>query len=46
MEPIETNIVIFELIKGVNENDFVQKLADNNILIIGMGGGKLEWLPI
>ena len=42
VEPIETNIVIFELIKGVNENDFVQKLADNNIHIIGMGGGKLR----
>ena len=42
VEPIETNIVIFELIKGVNENVFVQKLADNNIHIIGMGGGKLR----
>ena len=42
VEPIETNIVIFELIKGVNENAFVQKLADNNIHIIGMGGGKLR----
>ncbi|WP_034045400.1 threonine aldolase family protein [Wocania ichthyoenteri] len=42
VEPIETNIVIFELNKGENENNFVQKLADKNIKIIGMGGGKLR----
>ena len=42
VEPIETNIVIFELSSDVNENDFVQKLADKNIKIIGMGGGKLR----
>ena len=42
VETIETNIVIFELIKDVDENAFVQKLADNNIHIIGMGGGKLR----
>jgi threonine aldolase len=42
VEPIETNIVIFELHPEINETDFVQKLADNNIHIIGMGGGKLR----
>jgi threonine aldolase len=42
VEPIETNIVIFELNNGVDENAFIQKLAENNILIIGMGGGKLR----
>lgn len=42
VEPIETNIIIFELNPDVNETVFVQKLAKNNIHIIGMGGGKLR----
>lgn len=42
IEPVETNIVIFELNADVDEQQFVQKLKDNNILIIGMGGGKLR----
>lgn len=42
VEPIETNIIIFELNSDVSEKDFVKKLADNNTHIIGMGGGKLR----
>jgi len=42
VEPIETNIIIFELHPDISETDFVQKLTDNNIHIIGMGGGKLR----
>jgi threonine aldolase len=42
VEPIETNIIIFELNPDVNETVFVQNLAKNNIHIIGMGGGKLR----
>lgn len=42
VEPIETNIVIFELNSDVDENTFVQNLTDNHIKIIGMGGGKLR----
>ncbi len=42
VEPVETNIVIFELHEGVNETEFVQKLQENNILIIGMGSNKLR----
>lgn len=42
VEPIETNIVIFELNDDISEKDFVQKLAEKNIHIIGMGGGKLR----
>lgn len=42
IEPIETNIVIFELNNDVNEKEFVQRLADNNIYAISMGGGKLR----
>ncbi|WP_147676240.1 threonine aldolase family protein [Algibacter pacificus] len=42
VEPIETNIVIFELMPEVNEKEFTQKLADKNIHIISMGGGKLR----
>jgi threonine aldolase len=42
VEPIETNIVIFELESHVDEEEFLQQLAKNNIHIIGMGGGKLR----
>ncbi|NNC49537.1 MAG: aminotransferase class I/II-fold pyridoxal phosphate-dependent enzyme [Flaviramulus sp.] len=42
VERIETNIVIFELNEDVSLNDFVNKLADNNIRIISMGGNKLR----
>ncbi len=42
VEPIETNIVIFELNSAVNENMFLNKLEQNNIKIISMGGGKLR----
>jgi len=42
VEPIETNIVIFELNAGIDENTFTKKLKDKNIHIIGMGGGKLR----
>ncbi|WP_372756455.1 low specificity L-threonine aldolase [Mariniflexile sp.] len=42
VEPIETNIVIFELNKDVNETKFIQKLKDKNIHIIGMGTNKLR----
>ena len=42
VEPIETNIIIFELNNDVNEHTFVKKLANKNIHIIGMGGGKLR----
>lgn len=42
VEPIETNIVIFELNQDVDEINFTQKLADKSIKIIGMGSGKLR----
>ncbi|SFZ91716.1 L-threonine aldolase [Flaviramulus basaltis] len=42
VEPIETNIIIFELNNDVSEKDFIKKLADKNIHIIGMGSGKLR----
>ncbi|OMP30616.1 low specificity L-threonine aldolase [Mangrovimonas sp. DI 80] len=42
IEPIETNIVIFELNSGVEEEVFVNALKEKNIHIIGMGGGKLR----
>ncbi|WP_298534015.1 low specificity L-threonine aldolase [uncultured Algibacter sp.] len=42
VEPIETNIVIFELHDVVDENEFTQKLAHKNIHIISMGSGKLR----
>jgi len=43
VEPIETNIIIFEIDEEViTEEDFVSKLADKEISIIGMGQGKLR----
>ncbi|WP_132218111.1 threonine aldolase family protein [Mariniflexile fucanivorans] len=42
VEPIETNIIIFELNKDVNEKTFIQKLIDKNIHIISMGTNKLR----
>ncbi|MFK7781977.1 threonine aldolase family protein [Psychroserpens sp.] len=42
VEPIETNIVIFELESHVDEAEFIQQLADKNIHIIGMGSNKLR----
>lgn len=42
VEPIETNIIIFELNKEVSEKVFVQKLANKNIHIISMGADKLR----
>ena len=43
VEPIETNIIIFEIDEEViTEKDFVSKLAEKEISIIGMGQGKLR----
>lgn len=43
VEPIETNIVIFEIDESfMTSNEFVAKLAEKDILIIGMGQGKLR----
>ena len=42
VEPVETNIVIFYTADHIDENEFVQKLAKKDILIIGMGQGKLR----
>lgn len=42
VEPIETNIVIFELESHVDEAEFLQQLTDKNIHIISMGSNKLR----
>ena len=43
VEPIETNIIIFEVDEAqLTEQEFLQKLSDNQISIIGMGQGKLR----
>ena len=43
IEPIETNIIIFEINEAIiGSNDFVEKLKQNNIEIISMGQGKLR----
>ena len=42
VQPIETNIVIFEVQSFLAENDVIEKLKQKNILIISMGQGKLR----
>ena len=42
VEPIETNIIIFELNTDVDEKEFLKKLTNKNIHIIGMGSKKLR----
>ncbi|WP_178988878.1 threonine aldolase family protein [Winogradskyella schleiferi] len=42
VEPIETNILIFELNDGIDESTFINQLLDKNIRIIGMGSNKLR----
>ncbi|MDG1660644.1 MAG: GntG family PLP-dependent aldolase [Winogradskyella sp.] len=42
VEPIETNILIFELKSHVNETDFLNRLSEKGIQIIGMGSNKLR----
>ncbi|MBO0593081.1 threonine aldolase [Cellulophaga sp. E16_2] len=43
VEPIETNIIIFEINETlVSAENFLEKLAANNVFIIGMGQGKLR----
>ena len=42
VEPVVTNIIIFYVADHINENEFVKKLAERDILIVGMGQGKLR----
>jgi len=42
VEPIETNIIIFNLVPEVAETDFIKALENRGILISAMGGGKLR----
>ncbi|WP_400078510.1 threonine aldolase family protein [Winogradskyella sp. R77965] len=42
VEPIETNIIIFELNENVEETQFLNKLNEKSIKIIGMGSNKLR----
>ncbi len=43
VEPIETNIIIFEIDEDkLSEEGFLKRLAENGISIIGMGQGKLR----
>ena len=42
VEPIETNIVIFNLNDDIDEYEFMRKMEEAGILFITMGGGKLR----
>ena len=40
--PVETNIIIFELIEGIQANSFVEKMKEDNILCTGFGGQSIR----
>ena len=42
VEPVETNIVIFEINSKISSELFLKKLNDNGIKIISMGDNKLR----
>ncbi|MEC8324158.1 MAG: GntG family PLP-dependent aldolase [Bacteroidota bacterium] len=42
LQPIETNILIFELASHINADKFVFNLEKKGVLISNMGGGKLR----
>ncbi len=42
IEPVETNIVIFEIIASLNEVDVLEKFKSKGISMISMGHGKLR----
>ena len=42
VEPVETNIIIFNLKEGVDEVSFADNLKEKGVLISNMGGGKLR----
>jgi len=42
VEPVETNIIIFYTADHIDEQEFVKKLTEKDILIVGMGQGKLR----
>lgn len=43
VEPIETNIIIFEINQDyLSEQDFIEKLLEKDIHLIGMGSSKLR----
>ncbi len=42
VEPVETNIIIFELVDRKNDTHFIKQLANKNIWLSSMGSGKLR----
>ncbi len=42
VEPIETNIVIFNVVDSVNETEFIDSFKEQDILFISLGHGKLR----
>jgi threonine aldolase len=42
VEPVETNILIFNLQEGIDEGRFLKTMEEKNILMISLGPGKLR----
>lgn len=42
VEPVDTNIIIFSLVEGIDVNDFLAKLKAQGILALGFGGNSIR----
>ncbi|MBP9601297.1 MAG: threonine aldolase [Lutibacter sp.] len=42
VEPVETNIVIFNIVESITEDDFMERFEQQGISFITMGNGKLR----
>ncbi|WP_452220731.1 threonine aldolase family protein [Lacinutrix salivirga] len=42
VDPVETNIIVFQLENTIDSNKFIRKLQQDNLLISDMGNGKLR----
>ena len=42
IEPVETNILIFYVDDKIGETNFINKMAEKNILLSPMGDGKIR----
>ncbi len=44
LKPVQTNIVIFELVDEINDTDFLIKLRENGILAVAFGGNTIRFV--
>ena len=44
VEPVETNIILFDLIDDASVDDYLKRLKENNILALGIGGQRIRFV--